>query len=410
MARRRPCSIIILKATTNHTAMPDTCPPARFDAVVAEIYRAAAGEVPWGQPFQAISDVLDAWGVYMHGVRLADGAVAFAYEVGGFPPAAALEYVRTFHRIDPRMAFLAPLQPGEWASCHEHFDTDFVASNPFYQDFLIPVGGRYCSGAKIFQDDEVVVFMGVHRAVGMQPLEPSRLSLMKRFGAHIQTAIGLWRRQRELIKASLAGNALLDRLAQPILLIDEQLQLHYSNAAADGLLARDARLSRSGQSLNCQQRGGTQALMLALRRIQLGGGASYRAGEPAEQRALVRAGDGVDRPPLMLMLSALRPAETMGAFGLRALAMALIHDPAGQLQVDPFVAAEAYGLTPAESSVATAIVAGRSVQEIAVHNDVAISTIRSQLSTVMGKMGVKRQSEIVGALAPMALLRQFPDQ
>ena len=195
------------------------------------------------------------------------------------------------------MTFLVPLQPGEWASCHEHFDADFVASDPFYQDFLIPVGGRYCSCAKIFQDDEVVLFMGVHRAVGMRPMEPSRLRLMKRFGGHIQTAIGLWRRQRELLKASLAGNALLDRLAQPILFIDEQLQLHYSNAAADGLLASDTRLSRSGQSLKRQQRGGTQAPMLALRRIQPGGNASYRSGEPAEKRAVVRVGDGIDRPP-----------------------------------------------------------------------------------------------------------------
>jgi hypothetical protein len=46
---------------------------------------------------------------------------------------------------------------------------------------------------------------------------------------------------------------------------------------------------------------------------------------------------------------------------------------------------------PAGPSVATAIVAGRSGQEIEVHNDVAVSTIRSQQSTFMGEMGVKGQ-------------------
>ena len=65
--------------------MPDLCHPVCFDAVFADSSRAGAGEVPWGQHFQAISDMLEAWGVYMHGVRLADGAVTFAYEVGGFP-------------------------------------------------------------------------------------------------------------------------------------------------------------------------------------------------------------------------------------------------------------------------------------------------------------------------------------
>lgn len=386
--------------------MHQRCSDAQFDFIVSEIYRAAAGEVPWGTPFQAISEVLDAWGVYMHGVRLSDGAIAFAYEVGGFPAEAALEYVRKFHKIDPRMALLAPLAPGQWTSCHEHYNAEFVATDPFYQDFLIPVGGRYCSGAKIYQDEEVVVLMGVHRAVGTPPLEPQHLSLVKRFGEHLQTAMGLWRRQRDLLKFSLAGNALLDRLSQPILLVDEQLQVHYKNAAATHLLSTDKRLRQTGGTLAFQQRGGTDELVLALRRIQLGGNASYRTAGEQEQRAVVRAGDGIEQAPLMLMLSALRPAETMGAFGVRALAMVLVHDPNALRQVDPFVVAEAYGLTPAESAVASAIAAGRAVHEIAAQNTVAVSTVRSQLSSVMAKMGVTRQAEVVGALAPMALLLQ----
>lgn len=389
--------------------MHPRCPPARFDDIVADIYRAAAGELPWGQPFDAMSDVLQAWGVYMHGVRLADGVVAFAYEVGGFPPEAALEYLRKFHQIDPRMAFLVPLAPGQWASCHEHFDADYVAADPFYQDFLIPVGGRYCSGAKVYQDDELMVLLGVHRAVGTPPLEADNLALVRRFGEHIRIALGLWRRQRELLKITLAGNALLDRLTAPILLVDEQLQVHYANAAATRLLAQDSRLSLVGGTLACQQRGGSNALMLALRRIQLGGAASYRAGEPPDERAVVHAGDGAGRPPLMLMLSALRPGETLGAFGLRALAMVLVHDAAAGKQVDPLVAAEAYGLTPAESAVAAGIAAGRTVQAIADQHEVAVTTVRTQLSAVMSKMGVKRQSEVVGALAPMALLARAPN-
>lgn len=206
--------------------MSARCSSTTFDTIVADIYRAAGGEVPWGLPLQGVADVLQAWGVYVQGVRLSDGAVAFAYEVGGFPPTAALDYVRHFHRIDPRMSFLVPLPTGQWASCHEHFDDDFVAKDPFYQDFLLPAGGRWCSGAKVFQDDELVVFMGAHRAVGTPPLEPEALDLVRRFGEHVATALRLWRRQNQLLKASLAGNALLDRLGLPILLIDEQLQVH----------------------------------------------------------------------------------------------------------------------------------------------------------------------------------------
>jgi hypothetical protein len=40
------------------------------------------------------------------------------------------------------------LGEGEWANCHEHFDEAFVARSAFYQDFLIPHGGRYVSGTQ----------------------------------------------------------------------------------------------------------------------------------------------------------------------------------------------------------------------------------------------------------------------
>ena len=375
-----------------------------YDRTVSDLYRAAAGEVPWGQAFEGSREICKAWGVIVQGVRLSDGAVAFAYEVGGFPPEAALAYLRHYHRFDPRMDLVKPLQIGEWTSCHEHLDDAYVARSPFYQDFLIPVGGRYCSGAKVYQDDELVVVMGVHRQVSSEPLGADDLVWARRIGDHVRTAMGLWRRQRDLLKASLAGNALLDRLRQPIVLVDEQLQLHYRNAAATELLASDHRLRLVGESLACQQSGGTKDLMLALRRIRLGGEASYRnPGEP-ETRAVVRAGDGVGVAPLLLLTSALRPNETMGAFGPRSLAMVLVHDPAAPRHADPLVVAEAYRLTPAESVVAAAIADGKSVQQIAARHRVAVSTVRTQVNGVMSKMGVRRQSEVAGAINALPAL------
>lgn len=373
--------------------MQDPVASGLYDRTVSDLYRAAAGELPWGQAFEGMREICKAWGVIVQGVRLSDGAVAFAYEVGGFPPEAALAYLRHYHRSDPRMDLLKPLQIGEWTSCHELLDAAFVAASPFYQDFLIPVGGRYCSGAKVFQDDELVVVMGIHRQVGAEPLAADDLVWARRFGDHVHTAMGLWRRQRDLVKARLAGNALLDRLRQPILLVDEQLQLHFRNAAATELLAGDRRLRLVGESLACQQSGGTQDLMLALRRIRLGGEASYRnPGEP-ETRAVVRAGDGAGIAPLLLLMSALRPSENLGAFGPRSLAMILVHDPAAPRRADALVVAEAYGLTPAES-----------VQQIADEHRVAVSTVRTQVNGVMSKMGVRRQSEVAGAINALPAL------
>jgi hypothetical protein len=98
------------------------------DRIVSGLYRAAAGERPWGEPLADMVQLFEASGVHRHGVRLADGGIAFSCEVGpGFTAEGALQYIRHYHRIDPRAALVAPRQLGEWISCHEHFYDDFVA-------------------------------------------------------------------------------------------------------------------------------------------------------------------------------------------------------------------------------------------------------------------------------------------
>ncbi|HMO49279.1 MAG TPA: LuxR C-terminal-related transcriptional regulator [Rubrivivax sp.] len=378
---------------------PRITPPLE-DRVVAGLYRAAAGDRPWGEPLADMVQLFGAWGVHLHGVRLTDGAVGFSYEVGpGFTPEGALEYLQRWHRIDPRAALVAPCQTGEWISCHEQFDDDFVARDPFYRDFLMAYGGRWVSGGKVYQDDEVLAILGIHRGRTSRPLDAAELALGQRIGEHMHCALGLWRRQRQAIQDSLFGNALLARLGHAVLLVDEQLQVHYKNAAANQLLQHDKRLKESGRSLVCAGPGSADALLLALRRMRLGGDGSWLESGPTQQRAVVRAGGSDGKPPLLLLLSALRPDETMGAFGPRSLAMVLLHDPGAKRRHDPFVVAAMYDLTPAEAKVAVAVAEGAEVSEIARSHGVAVATVRSQLHAVFAKMGISRQSEVVGALA-----------
>ena len=372
---------------------------SQVDHHIADLYRAAAGELPWDQPLRGMVELFQAWGIYLHGVRLADGAVAFGYDVGGFPPEAALEYVRRYHRIDPRTQLALSRDVGQWSSCHESFDDAFVAKDPFYQEFLIPFGGRYVGGTKVYQDEEIVAFFGIHRGGGMLPLNAREVALGQRMGHHVRKALGLWRRQRHLLRDALVGNALLERLRHPLLLVDEQLHVHYCNAAAQALLDDDDRVALRGGMLACVGPGRDIDLQHALRSLRLGSGASFDGAGPAQSRVAVRSGDGVGRAALVLLLSALHPKETLGAFGPRSLAMVLIHDPAAQATPDPFVIAASFDLTPAEAKVAARIAAGEAAQEIALAHGVALSTVRSQISCVLAKVGVKRQPELVAALA-----------
>jgi DNA-binding NarL/FixJ family response regulator len=375
------------------------CEMTLEDQVVAGLYRAAAGEQPWVKPLTDLMRLFGAWGTQLLGIRVADGGVAFSHDTGGPTPQGVLEYLRHYHRIDPRANLVMPLQQGHWISCHEHFDEAFVARDAFYRDYLIPCGGRYVTGAKIYQDEDLTVLIGIHRGRGSQPLDAQELMLCKRLGQHIETALGLWRRQRLQTQHALVGRAVLSQLAMPVMLIDEQLQLHFVNHAASLLLEAGGVLAeRSG--LLCIRPAEQQAeLLLALKQLGAGGSPTH----PMQHQRLVRAG-AAQQQGLLLVLSPLHPAETKGAFGERSLMMVLVHDPATRWQHDPFVVAALYGLTPAESAVAVAVAAGAEVREIALRHGVAVATVRSQLHSVFAKMGLSRQAEIVLALAHLPAL------
>lgn len=376
-------------------------PAPDYDEIVSDFYRAAAGERPWGQPLAAARRLFDAWGVQLMGVDLATGGMAFSYEVGGFPPEGTLAYLREYHRIDPRTALVAQMPIGNWVSCHHVFSESFVAADRFYQELLIPCGGRWVSGAKVYQDESLVAFLGIHRGRGMQPLGDDELALGRRLGTHVTQALGLWRRHGQRQSQHLLGAAVLEHLPHPVLLIDEQLQLHHANPVALERLSDDPRLRLQGGRLRFGRPQAQQDLLMALRALRLGGSESYRHDSPEQARVAVRVDDGSDRAPLALFITALRPAQTLGAFGSRTLAMVFVHDVGRPAEVDAFVAATLFDLTPAEAAVAVGVARGRTPAQLAQDHGVSVTTIRTQLAAVFGKMGVKRQAELAGALAAL---------
>ena len=58
-----------------------------------------------------------------------------------------------------------------------------------------------------------------------------------------------------------------------------------------------------------------------------------------------------------------------------------------------------FDLTPAESRLVRSLLGGRSLQQHAVEQGVAISTCRSQLRAIFDKTGTHRQAELVAMIA-----------
>lgn len=57
-----------------------------------------------------------------------------------------------------------------------------------------------------------------------------------------------------------------------------------------------------------------------------------------------------------------------------------------------------FGLTSAEAAVSAMLCAGTNLRDIAQARGAAVATVRNQVKSVMGKAGVRRQSELVARL------------
>jgi len=171
------------------------------------------------------------------GLDKLNGGVVFSHHGGRATAQTNLDYIRKYHRIDPRAAPMLATAEGHWFHCHEHFDARFVAGNSFYQDFLLPYGGRYVSIAKIVDDPHMMVCLGVHRGQGSQPVESSTLEWLRRIAMHIREAMTIYRRLRDVNYEHAVGQQVLDQLHYPIMLLDSMRSILYANRAARDVLA-----------------------------------------------------------------------------------------------------------------------------------------------------------------------------
>jgi PAS domain-containing protein len=264
----------------------------------------------------------------------------FSHMVGSARPEDHLDYVRHYHRIDPRTPLLLTTHAGQWMHCHEHFGQAQVNADPFYQDFLIPAGGRWASGIKLVEDDELVVMLGVHRGFGNQPLEPAALDWLNNLRGHLTDAIAIYRHLSALHQKLHAGQLILDAMHQPVLLVDAARRMRYANGAARLLLQARTALHEVDGCLLCVDARDDMALLNALDALVV---AAPRPDAPERQFVRLRGIHALQ--DIAISLSALRPELTMGAFGEVPLAMLLLHDAHVRAPIDAFVVQEFLGLT-----------------------------------------------------------------
>jgi DNA-binding CsgD family transcriptional regulator/PAS domain-containing protein len=184
----------------------------------------------------------------------------------------------------------------------------------------------------------------------------------------------------------------IDRLAIGIVLMDNTGTVIYANAAAaaafdlnDGLVINGGRIEA-----------GSAHDTLLIRRLASDAAAVTHADVNRRGGAMrVRRPSG--RQPFQLLVTAGPPSSGLVLSQSPAITI-FISDPESADHLEPLVLQMLFGLTEAESGVASRLAAGSTVVQIANALHVSGSTVRTHLKSIFDKTETHRQSDLVKQL------------
>jgi PAS domain-containing protein len=208
-------------------------------------------------------------------------------------------------------------------------------------------------------------------------------------GLHDTCAPHLGRAVSWLLADLSVDHQILDETDEAVLLLDSELQVIYANPAAAALLDGGEGLGLRHRCLVARHPDDDTGLQAVLR-------SARRLGQRApEDFAVIRR---PERRPLLVAATPLAPPRTNGPLPGAAWVVR-ISDPERGHKPDPAVLQRLFGLTQAEAAVVMEMLPPRSEDEAARHRGVAKSTLRAQLHSAYGKLGINGRDELVYLLA-----------
>lgn len=370
---------------------------SHYDHVVGELYQAAAGERGWPEVLQRLTEVLGGSYIQLVAVEQSTGRMVLSLHSSGSHIDGVLDYMRYYHRIDPHMAHVVTLPPGQLFNSADLISVTEARLHPFYRDFWSIYGVRYVSAGKISESSELAVCMGLLRSDQQGPSPPEVDTVLRRLLVHFDKAFAIYSRYTRLSAQIDSGRLVIDQALRPILLLDLDRRLVHANTAAQRLLAQGELIAERQGQLACRDRRGEGLLAQALAALGLGEG-----GGPSERQAFVLR--DVQGRPVPACLWALRPARTMHAFGEQPRALLMLPTAGLAPEPDPQILSAGFDLTPAEGRLLAALAQCLDVQGAAEALDISFHTARCHLRNIFDKTGVRTQKELLHQVQQLVAL------
>ncbi len=362
----------------------------RFDAAVAELYRAALADVSWASAAALINDLVRTRGHSLTYLGLDAGGGLPTIHLSRFfvggerRPDLEQLYFREFFRRDEAVPRLYGIRDRELVYKADLYTREEKRTSAAYNRF------------RRVHNTEKGLFMGIDGLEGCGMLMSfgnsaaregwgqDQIRTIGRLVPHVRQFARVKRALADARASNASLGDLLDNRRLGLIQVDRCGRVMEANDRARDILLEPGGLHDRGGALAAAHKGEHSELRRLLARASPPGGTQGAAGSMKITR-------GEHRAPLVLEIQPGAQTDATGRLG----ALVLIVDPASRPRPAPDLLTRFLGLTPRESLVAAAVASGQTVAGAACELGCSESTARTHLKQVYRKLGIRKQTELV---------------
>jgi DNA-binding CsgD family transcriptional regulator/PAS domain-containing protein len=359
---------------------------------ISSIYDAALVSDLWPTALKSVMDEVGAVGAGYGFFNKWTEQIEWLSQSG---PLVELEadYFSYYHAIERYRPMLEAVPAEKWLRISECLPETVLRRDEWYNDYLLKAGIDDAVGARLFENQSHAVYFGIHHGMDQPPFAVDRLAALRALVKPLGQAARLHVELHSLGWKSAVALQALEQLAAAVIVADSDGRVIQTNPIAERVLQRGDGLTIRGGKL-----GALRVLDSARLETAIAMAAAEENTGAAIGRMRVRRHDG--RLPYVLTVAPLGAELT--AYG-RPLAMIVLTDP-DECSPSERDLAEFFRLSPAESRLAVALLAGKKLSDVAMEFGVQITTLRTQLSSILRKTGVTRQVDLIRLLSNVPVI------
>jgi DNA-binding CsgD family transcriptional regulator len=355
--------------------------------IIPTIYEAALKPELWPRTLSLLSEAAGAVGAAYIVSNKWTGEVEWTSFCGPsveFKP----DYLAHYAALDPFRPLCHAAPSGSWIQLSECLAKPVLRNDEWYNDFVVRCGVGDILGARLFENSSHVSIIGVHHGAYQPPFVSERAALLTELLRPLGQAARLHVELRNLDRRSSIALRALNQLATGVIVADGEGRVIELNHAAERLLRRgDGLTIRNGKL--CAIRVFEVKKLAALIRAAAAEKTVAAIGRMLVGRRGGQKNYGLTVAPI--------GGDDLAVFD-RPLAIIFVRVPEDDAPSEADVA-QAFGLSPAESRVAVALLAGKKLPDIAAEVGVRITTLRTQLRSILRKTGAERQADLIQILS-----------